>query len=71
MKPKNFPTHDRSSRCQGDKQLRELGYRIAARPNDGEPLWERGGVLFLESAIWEMIERDRLRAEATEAQVVS
>lgn len=71
MKPKHYPTNDTSSRCQRDQHLRALGYRIAARPNDCEPIWEREGVHFLESAIWESIERDRRQAEAQEAQVVS
>lgn len=32
-----------------DVELRKRGFRIHARPKNGEPVWERGGVLFRQS----------------------
>ena len=46
---KDFVTKDSTSRHPTDADLRERGFRIHSRPEKGEPVWERGGVLYPES----------------------
>ena len=48
-KGKNFDTKDSTQRNPADADLREHGFRIHSRPEKGEPVWERGGVLYPES----------------------
>lgn len=52
-----------------DKRLRKAGYRIAARPVDGEPWWELGGVLYPEREALARLDWDEVKKE--EGQVVS
>ena len=43
------PTAAKEKRHPLDMQLRKRGYRIHARPNDGEPIWCKDGSIYRES----------------------
>ena len=47
------PSQDHSARFPEDQLLRDHRFAIRDRPAQGEPLWQRGGVVFSQrEALW-------------------
>ena len=53
------PSADRTSRFVTDQQIRVCGYKIHSRPKKGEPIWEKDGLVFPQSAVIEIERLDR------------
>ena len=51
---------DHSKRFSVDQQLRNYGFRIAARRSGTVPLWELGGELFPQHEAVEYLDQDEL-----------
>lgn len=51
------PSADKTTRCATDQIIRSRGYVIKSRPEDGEAVWERSGILFTQS---DVVRREKL-----------
>lgn len=55
---------DQTGRYPQDALLRQHGFSILTRPENGEPVWLRNGTQYLESVAHKVVERERVGREA-------
>jgi hypothetical protein len=56
---------DKTARCSGDTLLRNFGYRIVARPEGKEAVWEKNGIRFKQSEALMRVNKEVRSVETT------
>lgn len=54
----DYDTSDTTNRCATDTELREHGFTIHSRPERGEPVWKKNGVLYPQSRAQQWVETE-------------